>query len=59
MNFKQFLKEKKAQTSLEYLLILGGAVLIVAVVGYYLKTAGSAGAKAAQTHPTQSGSLNS
>ena len=32
------LKEEKAQTSLEYLLILGGAVAAATVVGIYLKS---------------------
>ncbi|MCX8189619.1 MAG: class III signal peptide-containing protein [Candidatus Diapherotrites archaeon] len=31
------LKEKRAQTSLEYLLILGGAVMTATIVGIYLK----------------------
>ncbi|MCD6478629.1 MAG: class III signal peptide-containing protein [Candidatus Diapherotrites archaeon] len=31
-------KEEKAQTSLEYLLILGGAVATATVVGLYLKS---------------------
>ncbi|MEM4598815.1 MAG: class III signal peptide-containing protein [Candidatus Diapherotrites archaeon] len=30
-------KEEKAQTSLEYLLILGGAVVTATIVGIYLK----------------------
>jgi len=32
------LKEEKAQTSIEYLLILGGAVATATVVGLYLKS---------------------
>ena len=32
------LKEEKAQTSLEYLLILGGAVAAATAVGLYLKS---------------------
>lgn len=32
------LKEEKAQTSVEYLLILGGAVAAATVVGLYLKS---------------------
>lgn len=34
----ELLKEEKAQTSIEYLLILGGAVAAAAMVGMYLKT---------------------
>ncbi|MEM4662929.1 MAG: class III signal peptide-containing protein [Candidatus Diapherotrites archaeon] len=33
------LKDQKAQTSLEYLLILGGAVMTATIVGIYLKNA--------------------
>ncbi|MCX6802627.1 MAG: class III signal peptide-containing protein [Candidatus Diapherotrites archaeon] len=32
------LKEEKAQTSLEYLLILGGAVAAATAIGVYLKS---------------------
>jgi len=34
----KFLKEEKAQTSVEYLLILGGAVAAAAAVGLYIKS---------------------
>ncbi|MDD5163834.1 MAG: class III signal peptide-containing protein [Candidatus ainarchaeum sp.] len=37
-----FLKEEKAQGSLEYLLLIGGAVIVAAVVGLYLKTSANA-----------------
>lgn len=33
--------EKRAQGSLEYLIIIGGAVLIAVVIGYTLKQASS------------------
>lgn len=45
-------KEEKAQTSMEYLLVLGGAVATATVVGLYLKsmpkTTGAQMEKAAQ-----------
>ncbi len=31
-------KEKKAQVSLEYLIILGGIIFVTAIIGLYLKT---------------------
>ena len=34
----KFFKDTKAQGSLEYLLIIGGVIVIVAIVGYYIKT---------------------
>ncbi|MBI5872444.1 class III signal peptide-containing protein [archaeon] len=37
MNFRKVFKQENAQTSLEYLLILAGAVVIVVVVGFILK----------------------
>ena len=48
-------KEEKAQTSLEYLLVLGGAVATATVVGLYLKSvpkrAGPQIEKAAEQNP--------
>ena len=40
MNFRK-IKNEKAQTSLEVLLIVGGAVAIATIVGIYLKTQAS------------------
>ena len=37
MEFSKVFKQKKAQTSLEYLLILAGAVIVVVVVALVLK----------------------
>ncbi|MFH1752402.1 MAG: class III signal peptide-containing protein [archaeon] len=37
MKLKKLLKETKAQTSMEVLLLLAGAVLIATMVGLYLK----------------------
>ncbi len=34
----KILNEEKAQGSLEYLLLLGGAVAVAAIVGLYLKS---------------------
>lgn len=34
----EMLKEEKAQTSVEYLLILGGAVAAATAIGLYLKS---------------------
>ena len=39
---RQMLSEKKAQTGLEYLLIIAGAVVVVVIVGFVLKGAASA-----------------
>ena len=38
MNKIKFLKENKAQTALEVILIVGGVLVLVTVIGYYLKT---------------------
>ena len=38
MSLNNLIKKEKAQASLETLLIIGGAVAIAAVVGFYLKT---------------------
>ncbi len=47
-----FFGEKKAQASIEYLLILAGILVIVAAVGYYLKTlAGQQSQSAGQMIP--------
>ncbi len=35
---KTILSEQKAQTSLEYLIILGGAILVATMVTLYLKS---------------------
>lgn len=35
---KGFLKDKKAQGALEYLLIIGGVIIIATIIGYYVKT---------------------
>lgn len=34
----EFLKDKKAQGALEYLLIIGGVIVVAAIIGYYIKT---------------------
>ena len=34
----RFLKDKKAQGALEYLLIIGGVIIVAAIIGYYIKT---------------------
>ena len=33
-----FLRDNKAQGALEYLLIIGGVIVIAAIIGYYIKT---------------------
>ena len=33
-----FLKDKKAQGALEYLLIIGGVIVVATIIGYYIKT---------------------
>ncbi len=33
-----FLKDNKAQGALEYLLIIGGVIVIAVIIGYYIKT---------------------
>lgn len=33
-----FLKDNKAQTSIEILLIIGGVIVTVAIIGYFVKT---------------------
>lgn len=33
-----FLKDNKAQTSIEILLIIGGVIVAVAIIGYFVKT---------------------
>lgn len=38
MIFMVFLKEKKAQAALEVILIVAGVLVLVTVIGYYLKT---------------------
>jgi uncharacterized protein (UPF0333 family) len=35
---KKLLKEEKAQTAIEYLLIIGGAIGVATIVGLYLKS---------------------
>ncbi len=34
----EFLKDKRAQGALEYLLIIGGVIVVAAIIGYYVKT---------------------
>jgi len=49
----RLLSEKRAQTGLEYLLIIGGAVVVVAVVGFILKGAAqNAGNQVSNQVPT-------
>jgi len=38
MQDKTFLKDKKAQTAVEVLLIVAGVLVLVTVIGYYIKT---------------------
>jgi len=34
----RFFKEKKAQTALEVILIVAGVLVLVTIIGYYIKT---------------------
>ena len=46
MNMR-FLKEKRAQTSIETLVIIAGAIVVVSIVGILLKRAAAEAAKGA------------
>ena len=47
----KLLKEKRAQGSIEYLMIIGGVVLVAAIVGLYLKSIANTTAAQANTTP--------
>jgi uncharacterized protein (UPF0333 family) len=36
--FKRFISENKGQTALEVILIVAGVLILVTIIGYYIKT---------------------
>jgi len=36
--FKKYICEKKGQTALEVILIVAGVLILVTIIGYYIKT---------------------